>query len=450
MEAKINSRLLLIGILSMILTMLLSAFAFHAAFSKQSKKDIQVTANILSQSYRYIDKLEDFESFAGDGLRITAVGTNGEILFDSEVDGKLENHMTRPEIISAMQNGTGEDIRTSTTMGYNTYYYAVKLDDGNILRVATEVENLYSIYDSALPAIAAIGILILVLSVVLSMVLTKQLVNPILAMAENLDEIDKNVPYKELKPFAFAIKEQQTKKQENEKMRQEFTANVSHELKTPLTSISGYAEMIETGMAHQEDVKGFAEKIHNEASRLITLIGDIIKLSELDEPASGQPVEMVDLYELARDTAELLYFNAERRDIRISVTGGRGLVWGNKGMLSELVYNLCDNAIRYNHDGGTVEINIQKDDRDVLLSVKDSGIGIPKEHQSRVFERFYRVDKSRSKETGGTGLGLAIVKHVAIQHGASIVLFSEEGKGTQITVKFPRDGLAAQNEKNKK
>ena len=225
--------------------------------------------------------------------------------------------------------------------------------------------------------------------------------------------------------------------QRADRLRREFTANVSHELKTPLTSISGYAELIETGMAKGEDVRVFAERIRREANRMQTLVTDIITLSELDEREIREQAEIVDLYTLSLETVETLKSAAMVHGVTVQVSGGPMPVLGVRTLLSELVYNLLDNAIRYNRDNGTVSIRTA----DNTLSVRDTGIGIPKNHLSRIFERFYRVDKSRSKATGGTGLGLAIVKHISEQHGAKLTLVSAEGIGTEITVAFPRPEL---------
>ena len=221
--------------------------------------------------------------------------------------------------------------------------------------------------------------------------------------------------------------------QRADRMRREFTANVSHELKTPLTSISGYAEMIENGMAKDEDVRVFAERIRRESNRMLSLVSDIIALSELEEQQILKNAETVDLHELAAETVETLKSAAMVRGVSVRLTGGPTPVFGVRTLLSELMYNLLDNAIRYNRDNGTVTVRTT----DRQLSVRDTGIGIPKHHIGRIFERFYRVDKSRSKATGGTGLGLAIVKHIAEEHGAEITLESAEGIGTEITVTFP-------------
>lgn len=224
-------------------------------------------------------------------------------------------------------------------------------------------------------------------------------------------------------------------KRKAEKMRREFTANVTHELKTPLTSISGYAEIIESGIAAPEDIERFAGKIHKESGRLLSLIGDIIELSELDENTRPANYDKVDLSGLSREVAEDLHTNANKHEVEIKVNAAeKVLINGNRNQLYELVYNLCDNAIRYNRKGGSVTVTVKKDGENAFLSVADTGIGIPVKHQKRVFERFYRVDKSRSKETGGTGLGLAIVKHIAERHDGTITLKSNEN-GTVFTFK---------------
>lgn len=219
-------------------------------------------------------------------------------------------------------------------------------------------------------------------------------------------------------------------------MRQEFTANVSHELKTPLTSISGYSELIENGMATQEDTIRFAGEIHKSSQRLLTLINDIIELSELDSSESKVAMETVNIYDIAKNCVEMLKFNAKDHGVNLKFEGTPCNITANKMMMEELVYNLLSNAIRYNREGGSATVRVNKILDRVNLEVLDTGIGISKENQKRIFERFYRVDKSRSKSTGGTGLGLAIVKHILIKHNAQLELESTEGKGTHITVIF--------------
>ena len=221
-----------------------------------------------------------------------------------------------------------------------------------------------------------------------------------------------------------------TDRAESEKIRKEFTANVSHELKTPLTNISGYAEMITAGLTKEEDIKYFAGKIKDESARLITLVKDIIMLSELDEFSIAME-EQVDLVSLVNDIRESFH-------IPISVTAEEVSVRGNRSMLYEMLFNLIDNAVKYNIAGGRVDIKIfNADDNFVNIIIADTGIGIPKEAQARLFERFYRVDKSRSKKTGGTGLGLSIVKHIVLAHGGIVEITSKENVGTTVSVRLP-------------
>ena len=227
-----------------------------------------------------------------------------------------------------------------------------------------------------------------------------------------------------------------TEKEQRESLRREFTANVSHELKTPLTSISGFAEIMMRGLVKVEDVTGFAEDIYNEAQRLISLVGDIIELSQLDEGSPDLEKESVDLYSLAEDVVEHLKNPADKRGISIELKGEHARVSGVSRILEEMIYNLCDNAIKYNKENGNVTVTVEPCEKGTSLSVSDTGIGIPYAHQNRVFERFYRVDKSHSKEIGGTGLGLSIVKHGAAYHNATIEMESEVGKGTTVRLIF--------------
>ena len=271
------------------------------------------------------------------------------------------------------------------------------------------------------------------------------MVQPINHLAEHLDTIEADVPYQELIPLARTIQTDRKLREDNETMRREFTANVSHELKTPLTSISGYAELIETGMAKPADVPTFAARIHKEAQRMIALVSDILQLSELDSTQASHSRETVtefapvDLAALVKETAQNMTVNARRAYVTLQYDVRPATVRGSRDQLSELAQNLCDNAIRYNRPGGHVELRCGVGgDGCPYFEVEDNGIGIPQDSQTRVFERFYRVDKSRSKATGGTGLGLAIVKHIALLHDAKIDLQSQVGTGTTIRVTFPK------------
>ena len=442
MEEKISYRLFLMGFLGLLFTAALCIFVFHKAFTAQAWTGLEQEAELVSAGYEMTDQQpQELTHFVTEDLRITLISQDGSVLFESATDQPMENHLSRPEIKQAISDGVGKDIRDSQTMGYETYYYAVLLPTGEILRVAQDAETIWSIYDSSIPAIVLSCVALMMAAAILAGLLTKALVQPVLDMTEDLDHIQENVPYKELIPFAESFHSDRILRENNEKMRQEFTANVSHELKTPLTSISGYAELIETGIAKPEDVQGFAQKIHVEATRMLQLVNDILQLSKLDsasETGNTPAMEVVDLLDVAKECVERQKLNARRAYISLSYLGESAPVRGSRDLLDELCQNLCDNAIRYNRPGGKVQITTAcSRDGHCTLTVADNGIGIPKEAQSSVFERFYRVDKSRSKATGGTGLGLAIVKHIARIHGARIKLESQVDEGTTITVTFP-------------
>lgn len=434
MKNKINSRFMMIAALAIILTAALLTIAYYKVFQKEVFGDLKNICYVLEETEAFEEyKSGQMNQYSQDNssFRITLVDGNGQVQYDSSVEEEAaENHGNRPEIQDAIKNGVGKSIRTSKTINKSNYYYAVLLDNGSVLRVAKETRSIVNLFCSVLPVILLIVLLLFVVCMVISHYLTQSLVKPIEEVAANLDRLEQVKTYKELKPFVDIIREQHEDILKNSKMRQEFTANVSHELKTPLTSISGYSELIENGMVQEEDTKRFASEIHRNTKRLITLINDILKLSELDSSKeSNMILEDVDLYELAENCVLMLAPVAEKRNIHLHLEGKRTVLHVNRDLMDEVIYNLCDNAIRYNHDGGNVWITVNQD-----LSVRDDGIGISKEHQERIFERFYRVDKSRSKKTGGTGLGLAIVKHIVDIHGGKIVVKSAEGQGTTITV----------------
>ena len=252
----------------------------------------------------------------------------------------------------------------------------------------------------------------------------------------DLEEPLENEVYEELTPLLESIDKQNKEKEAIANMRKEFSANVSHELKTPLTSISGYAEIMKSGIVKPEDMPRFSEKIYNEARRLITLVEDIIKLSHLDEGKVELEKEDIDLYELTREIISRLAPQASAKKVHMELTGESVIYNGVRQILDEMVYNICENAIKYNKEGGEIRIWVGNTLNGKKIIVTDTGIGIPKNQQERIFERFYRVDKSHSKEIGGTGLGLSIVKHGAILHNAKIHVDSELGKGTRMELTF--------------
>ncbi len=437
MKRKINKMLVLIATLAIFVTMLLITLVYYDLFRRQIMDDLHSYATLLKQYSR----IEDIQHISGkleeEELRITLIEADGQVEFDNKAELEhMENHGQRPEILDALANGEGRAVRNSETLSQDTFYYAVRLQDGSVLRVAKDAGSIYSIFGRALPSLFVIFVLLIAFCLVMAHFLTGKLIMPIEQLAENLDENNDMTEYEELIPFINMIREQHQDIIKSVKIRQEFTANVSHELKTPLTSISGYAELIETGMASEADIVRFAHGIHSSAKRLLTLINDIIRLSELDGTEEELVLEKLNLYDLASTCVEMLTMNAEKHNVTIGIQGTDCYINGNKQMIEELLFNLCDNAIRYNNAEGHVAVEVYAKEGHSFLIVKDTGIGISKEHQERIFERFYRVDKSRSKSTGGTGLGLAIVKHIIAKHDAKLELDSELGKGTTIKIVF--------------
>lgn len=372
-------------------------------------------------------------------IRVTLVHADGTVYYDNFADpNAMDNHADRPEIRQALENGSGSDIRNSSTVDQSAFYYAVRLKNGDVMRLAQEASNIWSVYFRSMPLIMLLAAGMACVSLYLAHLLTARLVQPIERMTAHLNNVSGVARYPELEPFMDMIEQQHEEILRSANMRVEFTANVSHELKTPLTSISGYAELIESGMAQGEQAKTFAAEIHKSANRLLTLINDIIRLSQMDAPMPDLKFEPVDLAQIAANTFEQLEMSARKADVTLQLDAKPAMVEADRQMMDELLYNLCDNAIRYNVHGGSVKLEVRPVRDKVIVCVQDTGIGISPENQEHVFERFYRVDKSRSKATGGTGLGLAIVKHIAVKHNAQIELESELGRGTKISVIFER------------
>lgn len=555
MKKKIFSNASVLIIVSVVLSFAVTGFFLYGRILTNMKTTVGEECRFLANAMEaaqgdsaYLKKLcEGIES------RVTFIDGTGQVIFESQASGEaLDNHGDRPEVIEAAGDGTGSDVRYSDTLAKQTFYYAMKLSDGSVLRVARTTDSVLKNMASGFGAMAVTTLAIIVLAVVLAKKTAKRMVEPLNNL--NLNEPLENKIYEELEPLLVRLDKQNkkiseqmerlrqnqeeylaitehmkdglivmnrevvlsintaatklfevrreecvghsivtvsrnealkavlasvfagndtqrpadihgrayhifgnpvldsagnvtgavifildvTEKQKAEMMRREFSANVSHELKTPLMSISGYAEIMKNGLVRPEDMKNFAGRIFDEASRLSTLVGDIIKLSRLDEADGTLPTETVDLYEMACETKEQLFMSAEKNHITVEVSGSSARMTGVPQVLGEMLYNLCDNAIKYNRPGGHVWIDVCSDGGCVVLKVSDDGIGIAKEHQERIFERFYRVDKSHSKETGGTGLGLSIVKHGAMLHNAGMDIESTPGQGTRLKFIFPK------------
>lgn len=438
MKKKINRILILITVPAILLTAVLITYLYYGLFKAQILDELKSYSYVAGDCTDLQALRELGEELEPAGVRITLIDGDGTVRIDNMADSaQMENHSDRPEVQEALEDGEGSDVRESETLSVSTYYYAVRLADGRLLRTAKDAGSLYSVLLRALPMLCVILVVLLALCFMVAHYTTGRLVRPIERLAANLDGETETSGYPELEPLLNTIRSQHADILKSAQVRQEFTANVSHELKTPLTSISGYAELIETGMASEEDTVRFAHGIRSNANRLLTLINDTIRLSELDDGDQRMDTERLNLYEMAANCVEMLRMSAEKHDVTITLNGYECYITGNRQMIDELLYNLCDNAIRYNNAGGSVTVEVYVRREGAVLSVKDTGIGIPPEHQERIFERFYRVDKSRSKSTGGTGLGLAIVKHIIVRHHARMELHSEVGKGTEITVQFP-------------
>ena len=389
-----------------------------------------------------------FDGLSDSDYRITWIDSDGTVLYDNEVDAsRIENHADREEVREALETGTGEARRYSSTLADRQLYAAERLPDGTVIRLSVTQLALWSLILGFAQPICFVALIALALSFFLASRITKKIVTPINHIdPDNPVQYYEKADYREVEPLLRRIAAQQIQlrrdKAEIERaslIRQEFTANVSHELKTPLHAISGYAELLEGGIARAEDVKPFAAKIRGEAVRMTKLVEDIIDLTKLDNGGADYVIEECDLRRIAENAVESLENEASAASVTLTLSGDSAPMKGIPQLLHSIVYNLCDNAIKYNHPDGRVDISVEPRDTTVVLTVSDTGIGIPKDSIDRIFERFYRVDKSHSKAVGGTGLGLSIVKHAALISQAVVSVESEPDKGSVFTVTFPKE-----------
>ena len=407
----------------------------YGYFEKQIFSELETESNFL-ESYVLENNLVRLGSLKT-ANRITLIDSTGKVYFDNTVDAaSLENHGSRKEFLEARTKGSVQIARFSSTMTEKTLYFARLLSNGDVLRISC---NQHSVWVLIL-GMSQILMVMLVLAVIASGIsaswISKKIVEPLNLI--DLENPETSQVYEELKPFTKRIAEENFEKSQREELRQQFTANVSHELKTPLTSISGFAEILKSEGTDPKVTKDFACSIYDEAQRMITLVNDIIKLSKLDEKSISLEKEPLSIREICRESMNILSAAAKAKNVTVNLSGDSGLINGVQPVIYEMVYNLMDNAIKYNIEGGKVDVTLQNliDSKSVILTVKDTGIGIPSSEKERIFERFYRIDKSRSKQNGGTGLGLSIVKHAAKYHQASILVSSEVGKGSTFTVVF--------------
>ena len=401
------------------------------------EEEIHREADYISKAVQisgteYLNQMDEVRA----NTRITWISAEGTVLYDStEDEHTFENHKNRPEVKKAFAKGEGEDIRKSDTIGEEMCYYAEKMPDGTVLRVSRTMNSAMKSAFRILPFMAFLALVMIVTAWLLSKWQIERLIRPINTL--DLENPLEQEMYPELQPLLERIEQSNKAKEAVAAMRREFSANVSHELKTPLTSISGYAEIMKDGLVRPEDMQHFSEKIYQEASRLITLVEDIIKLSRLDEGRVELEKEEVDLYELSREIISRLAPQAAKNQVRLELTGESVKYTGIRQILDEMIYNITENAIKYNNPGGKVSVWAGNTLQGKKVVVTDNGIGIPKDQIDRIFERFYRVDKSHSKERGGTGLGLSIVKHGVMLHHGEVHVESKLGEGTRIELVFP-------------
>ena len=430
--------------------------------STELANEVRIVAVSLNSSPSYLSTLKRLHL---DGTRITLVGSDGDVLYDSDIDeATMEDHGNRPEIEQALKTGRGSADRSSSTLGEVMLYEAMRLADGSVIRLAQGEAGYLAVLWSLAGPVALLTTTGVLVSIVVARRESHRIIEPLLEV--DLDHPRRNAQnaYAEMEPMLERIESQrqELKRQvrvlaDNDRMRREFTANITHELKTPLTTVSGYAELIANGLVTDEaDLRDFGRRIYSEAGRLTSLVNDILTLSNLDEAerSEGEAAaatlgarEPIDVPRTLEGIVQRLEQVAARAEVTLELACEPAMVMGVPRLIDELAYNLASNAIRYNQPGGSVVLacGVEPAGDSAMLApyirVSDTGIGIAPEEQGKIFERFYRVDKSRSKARGGTGLGLAIVKHAAAFHGARIELESELGRGTAITVHFPVQDL---------
>ena len=428
MEQTIGPRLYLMGFVSLVLAVAVCVFVFHRAFTMQAWRALQNESAIMAAQYSHDP--QSLQAVSIDGVRITLISPDGTVLYestDADEQTPMENHLSRPEVQQAFSTETGQDIRDSVTTGYETYYYAVLLEDGNVLRTAQEAKSIWSLYNDALPAILVSCLVILGLGALLAAVLTRRLVQPMLNMANDLDRIQETVPYSELIPFADAIYSDRTMRESNEKLRQEFTANVSHELKTPLTSVIGYLTLLSDEPDLTPEMRAKYTGIAlDKAQRLETLINEFFEITRYNLQQIEIEKETIDLYYMLVQMADEFYPLLQKHGNRIELHVDENLtVHGDAMKLARVFNNILKNAIAYSYPDSVIEIWAQQNDTMIYIYFQNKGKTIPPHKLDSVFEKFFRLDEARTTNTGGAGLGLAIAKEIVDLHGGSITADSK-------------------------
>ena len=447
MRSKIFRSIWLVLVSALLVSYGLIVGLLYSHFTNEQLDQLRNETRLASQAVM-LGGLDFLDRLGNTDYRITWITADGTILYDNEADTLImENHLEREEIRDALRTGYGESRRYASTLFERQLYTAERLPDGTVLRLSITQTTIWNIFLRFLLPLGLILLFEVFMSLLLASRLSKRIVGPLNEL--NLDSPLENSgqeAYAEIMPLLKRLDDQHKQlakdREELEKaslIRQEFTANASHELKTPLHVISGYAELLESGMVPSEESRRlFAGKIRTESQRMSKLVEDIIDLSQLDGGGVGMTREHTDLYRIAVNAVESLEPTAADAGVTLRVSGESAVIYGVPQVLYSIIYNLCINAIHYSDRGGSALVTVRDLPGYAELSVSDNGIGIPAQDLDRIFERFYRVDKSHSKEVGGTGLGLSIVKHAAKVHDAEISVRSELGKGSIFTVKFPK------------
>lgn len=436
MRSRIQRSMVIVLGVTLLLSFLFATGILYQQMMEEMKHEVRKGVTYIEKAFVISEEkfLKDLDKFIGED-RLTIIAADGTVEYDSKGEAsKLPNHGGRQEVMDALKRGEGEALRQSDTYDQQTYYYAKRLADGRVLRISRRTDTVYSTMLDVLPPLLVIAVFMIALALLLAKWQTNRLIEPINEI--DLENPTEHIVYEELTPLLESIEKQNKEKEKIEQMRKEFSANVSHELKTPLTSISGYAELMMNGLVKPEDMPKFATIIYNEGNRMLTLIDDIIRLSRLDEESIELEKEEVNFYDIARQVCQRLSLKAKKQNVRMEVMGEDVRYVGIKQILEEMIYNIAENAIKYNRPGGYVKIWTGNVMGVPKVIIEDNGIGIPEDSLERVFERFYRVDKSHSKEIGGTGLGLSIVKHGAILHNAKVHVESKLGQGTKMEMIF--------------
>lgn len=447
MKKKIFTSILIVTFVAALVAIVSVSVLGVPFMENEILQELKIEAELISKGIS-TGGVEYLEGIPDNERRITLIDENGNVLFDTGVNANtLDNHKNREEIKQAIEKGYGSSIRFSDTMTIRTINYALKIDNNQIIRISVAQNYVLVILSWLIMPICVIISVIVLLSIILSDIVTRRILQPLNDL--DLEHPEDSYVYEELKPLTRKIQVQNRKLKEKiyselgqkQRRQSEFTANMTHELKTPLTSISGFAEILMQNDLEDNIIKDFAKSIYDEAARLITIVGDIIKLAEMDEKENEYHFENIDIVETSKDVITTLSSSAKNKNIEINLKGDKTFVYGEKRILHEMIYNLVDNAIKYNRKNGSVDIEIIKNKNNICFAVKDTGIGIPENEQKKIFERFYRVDKAYSKELGGTGLGLSIVQQGALLHNAKIELSSEVNIGTNIMLIFPANEI---------